>query len=141
MAIETVRVYTVDENTDPLEGVLVRAYDDGDVYQTENTTALVGGESYCELSLDGDDPPNTYTIRMSKTGVAFSGALGDDNKTPQSIDVYSPPAASPTGTNWFTVQGQTFSLPTATDPRMCRCSGYSLSISGAMWGGWFCATL
>lgn len=130
MAIETVRVYTVDENDDPLEGVLVQAYDFLDAFVTQNTTALVGLESYCELMLDGDDPANTYTIRMSKTGVAFDGLLGEDSKTPQSIDVYSPPAVAPLGTNYFMVQGQTRSLPTATDPRLCRCSGYFVDMSG-----------
>lgn len=130
MAIETVRVYAVDENDDPLEGVLVQAFDATDVFVTQNTTALVGLEAYAELMLDGDDPALAYTIRLSKTGVSFDGLLGDDSKTPQAIEVYSPPASSPTGTNYFQVQGQTHSLPTATDPRLCRCSGYFVDMSG-----------
>lgn len=131
MALETVRVYAVDENTDPLEGVLVQAYDDTDTFVTQNTTALVGAEAYTELMLDGDDPPEDYTIRLSKTGVAFDGLLGDDSKTPQAIEVYSPPSAAPvTGTNNFEVQGQTFTLPAATDPRMCRASGFFVDVSG-----------
>lgn len=130
MAIETVRVYTVDENDDPLEGVLVQAYDSLGVFVTQNTTALVGLESYCELMLNGDDPPNGYTIRMSETGVSFDGMLGDDNRTPQDIEVYTPPASAPTGTNYFAIQGQTHTLPTATDPRLCRCSGYFVGMSG-----------
>jgi hypothetical protein len=108
----------------------VQAYDSLDVFVTQNTTALSGGESYCELMLNGEVVPEVYTIRMSKTGVSFDGLLGDDSKTPQSIDVYSPAAGSPTGTNYFSVQGQTRSLPTATDPRMCRCSGYFVDMSG-----------
>lgn len=131
MALETVRVYAVDEALAALPGVLVRAYTVAGVLVTQNTTALVGGEAYCELALDGNDPPETYTIRLSMTGVAFDGTLGDDSKTPQTISVYSPPAAAPvTGTNNFQVQGQTFTLPTATDPRMCRCSGYFVDASG-----------
>lgn len=130
MAAETVRVYTVDENSDPLEGVLVRFFDDVDAYVTQNYSSLQGGESYAEVTLDGDDPPTAYTIRMSKTGVAFDGSLGDDSKTPQAIEVYSPEANAPTGKNYFTVQGQTFTLPTGTDPRLCRCSGYFVDHSG-----------
>lgn len=130
MAIETTRVYAVDENNVPLEGVLVQAYDDTDSFVTQNTTVLVGLEAYAELMLDGDDPANAYTIRLRMTGVSFDGMLGDDSKTPQSIEVYSPPAAAPTGTNYFQVQGQTHTLPTAVDPRLCRCSGYFVDMSG-----------
>ena len=56
MAVETVRVYTVDENSDPLEGVLVRFFDVTDIFVTQNMSALVGLEAYAEVSLDGDDP-------------------------------------------------------------------------------------
>jgi hypothetical protein len=132
MALETVRVYSIDENSDPLVGVLVQAYDSLDVFVTQNTTVLVGAEAYCELMLDGSDaPPTDYTIRLSKTGVAFDGLLGDDSKTPQAIQVYSPPSAAPvTGTNNFEVQGQTFSIPAAVDPRLCRASGFFVDLSG-----------
>ena len=125
MAVETVRIYTEDELGDPLEGVLVRFFDDNDAFVTQQYSSLVGGEAYAEVSLDGDDPtPVDYTIRMSKTGVAFDGGLGDSSRTPQSISVYSPPGASPPTSNGFTVVGQTFTRPTASDPRLCRCSGF-----------------
>ena len=131
MAVETVRVYTEDELGDPLEGVLVQFYDSGDSFVTQQYSSLVGGEAYAEVSLDGDDPtPVDYTIRMSKTGVAFDGGLGDSSKTPQSISVYSPPGASPPTSNGFTVSGQTFTRPTATDPRLCRCSGFFRDLFG-----------
>jgi hypothetical protein len=127
---ETVRVYTIDENDDPLAGVLVRFFNSSDLFVTQNVTVVVGVEAYCEVTLDGDDPPVDYTIRMSKTGVAFDGSLGDDSKTPQAIEVYSPPALAPTGTNAFQVQGQTFVRPVATDPRLCRCSGFFRDLAG-----------
>ena len=131
MAAETVRIYAVDENSDPLEGVLVRFFDDTDTFVTQQYTALVAGEAYAEVTVDGDDPPNTYTVRLSKTGVAFDGTLGDDSKTPQSVDIYSPAASAPvTGTNNFQVQGQTFSAPAPSDPRLCRASGYFVDHSG-----------
>lgn len=125
MASETVKIYAWDQNSDPLDGVLVRVFDaTGTTFIAQNTTALVGAEAIAEFTLDGDDPPIQYTIRLSKTGVGFDGALGDQYKTPQLIDIYSPPANSPTGTNDFDVKGETFERPAATDPRLCRCSGF-----------------
>lgn len=128
---ETVRVYTVDEVDGALEGVLVRFFDNTDTFVTQNYSSLVGGDAYAEVTLDGDAVPISYTVRLSKTGVAFDGTLGDDSATPQSIDIYSPASAAPSGTNDFTVQGQTFSLPVATDPRLCRASGFFKDATGA----------
>lgn len=130
MAAETVRVYTVDQSDDALDGVLVRFFDSGDSFVTQQYSSIVGADAYAEVTLDGDDPPVDYTIRLSKTGVAFDGQLGDDSKTPQSIEVYSPPSAAPSATNDFTVQGQTFVRPVAADPRLCRCSGFFFDHSG-----------
>ena len=131
MAIETVKIYAWDQNSNPLEGVLVRVFDaTGTTFIAQNTTTLVGGDAIAEVSLDGDDPAIQYTIRLSKTGVAFDGALGDQYKTPQLIDIYSPPANAPTGKNDFDVKGETFERPVATDPRLCRCSGFFKDAAG-----------
>jgi hypothetical protein len=131
MALETVKIYAWDQNGDALEGVLVRVFDEtGTTFIGQNTTALVGSDAIAEFALDGDDPPISYTIRLSKTGVAFDGALGDEYKTPQLIAIYSPPANSPTGKNDFDVKGETFERPVATDPRLCRCSGFFKDASG-----------
>lgn len=125
MATEIVRVYATDQDDNPLEGVLVRVYNaDGSAYITQNTTVLSGGEAYVEFSLDGDDPAVGYTLRLFKQGVAFDSTLGDSYASPQSIDVYSPASSSPTGTNDFDVKGQTFTMPTALDTRLCRASGF-----------------
>ena len=125
MASETVRVFVEDEQSPtpaPIENVLVRVFDvTGTTFITQDYTDVSG---IADFTLDGDDPPNEYQIRLSKTGVAFDGSLGDDSKSPQLIQVYSPAAASPSGTNDFEVQGQTFSRPVATDPRLCRLSGW-----------------
>lgn len=129
-APETVRVYAEDENSDPLVGVLVRFFDGADNFVTQQLTSLVGAEAYAEVTLDGDDPPIEYTIRLRKTGTSFDGTLGDDSKTPQEISIYSPASLSPTGTNYFQVQGQTYSTPAASDPRLCRCSGYFVDMRG-----------
>jgi len=125
MAVETVKVYVKDQDDEPIVSVLVRVFDeDGAAFISQNYTTLVSGRAVADFTLDGDDPPISYTIRLSKTGVAFDGALGDDSKSPQLITVYSPPAAAPNGNNYFEVVGQTFTLPVATDPRLCRVSGF-----------------
>lgn len=131
MASETVKIYVTDQDDEPIEGVLVRVYDAaGSAYITQNTTTLVSGDAVAEFTLDGDDPAVEYTLRLSKGGVAFDSALGDQYATPQSIEVYSPAASSPTGTNDFDVKGETFSLPVATDARLCRASGYFKDATG-----------
>jgi hypothetical protein len=125
MASETVRIFVVDQQTptpDPIENVLVRVFNvTGDTFITQDYTNALG---IADFTLDGDDPPNEYQIRLSKTGIAFDGNLGDDSKSPQLIEIYSPASASPSGTNDFTVKGQTFSRPVATDQRLCRASGF-----------------
>lgn len=125
MASETVRVFVVDQQTPtaaPIENVLVRVFNDtGDTFISQDYTDVNG---IADFTLDGDDPPNEYQIRLSKTGVAFDGSLGDDSKSPQLIEVWSPPASAPSGTNDFTVKGEAFSRPVSTDPRLCRASGF-----------------
>lgn len=131
MAVETVKFYLTDQSTDPVLGVLVRVFNEaGDTFITQDTTVDVAGDAVAEVSLDGDDPPLKYTIRMSKTGVAFDGSLGDDSKSPQLIEIYTPPANSPTGKNDFDIQGETFTMPVATDPRLCRASGFFKDATG-----------
>jgi uncharacterized protein YjdB len=125
MASETVRVFVEDEQSPtpaPIENVLVRVFDAaGAVFISQDYTDALG---IADFTLDGDDPPNGYTIRLSKTGVAFDGNLGDGSKSPQKIEVWTPPANAPSGTNDFEVRGQTFNRPVATDPRLCRLSGF-----------------
>jgi hypothetical protein len=125
---ETVKIYAVDENNLPLVGVLVRVFDiTGTSLVTQQVTAAVGPDAVADVTLAGDTPPIPYTIRMSKPGVAFDGSLGDSSKSPQQISVISPVLTLP---NAFDVMGETFTRPTATNPRLCRCSGFFLDISG-----------
>lgn len=122
---EVVKFFLTDQSADPILGVLVQVFDiTGTTFITQDYTVDVAGDAVAEVTIDGDAAPIQYTIRMSKTGVAFDGSQGDDSKSPQSIDVYSPAAGAPNGNNNFNIQGETFALPTATDPRMCRCSGF-----------------
>jgi hypothetical protein len=125
VAVETVQVLVVDQQTPTpvaIENTLVRIFDvTGATLVTQDYTDANG---IADFTLDGSDPPIEYQIRLSKVGVAFDGNLGDDSKSPQLISIYSPPTAAPNGTNNFRVKGQTFSRPVATDPRLCRASGF-----------------
>ena len=129
MAVETVRIYSVDQDDNALAGVLVRVLDaTGTTFITQGYTALVGSDAYVDFDLPGDVAPISYTIRLSKTGAAFDGSLGNTSKTVQVISVYSPPSlVTPNG---FQVKGETFPLPSAVDPRLCRCTGYFKDASG-----------
>jgi len=125
MASETVQVFVVDQQTptpSPIEGVLVRVFDaTGATLVTQDYTTSLG---VADFTLDGDDPPIEYQIRLSKWGVSFDGNLGDESKSPQLIEVWTPPANSPSGTNDFEVKGETFVRPVAIDQRLCRASGF-----------------
>jgi hypothetical protein len=127
MAVETVKIYVVDQDDDPVVGVLIRFFDaTGTTFITQQVTSLVGSDAVAEVTLEGDDPAIEYTIRLSKTGVAFDGSLGSSSKSPQLISVASPPDLP----NEWDVLAVTFSRPTATSPRLCRCSGFFLDIAG-----------
>lgn len=125
---ETVKIYTYDESGDALPGILVRAYDAaGATFVTQQVSSMVDDEAIAELTLDGTTTGTAYTLRLSKNGVAFDGSLGDCSKSPQLISVVSPVAALP---NNFEVTGETFSIPTSPNQRLCRCSGFFLDVSG-----------
>ncbi len=131
MADELVKIYTTDELGAALAGVMVRAYDvTGTTLITQNQSSLVGSDAIAELTIPVASSPLDVQLRLSKTGVAFDGTLGDDSKTPQLAKIYSPAAGAPTGKNDFTVQGQNFSRPAATDPRLCRASAFFRDLSG-----------
>jgi hypothetical protein len=125
LASEIVQIYVEDQQAptpSPIENVLVQVYDEtGATLLDRDYTSAAG---VADFVLEGDDPPVTYQIRLSKTSVAFDGSLGDESKSPQLIQVYTPASASPSGTNNFTVKGQTFEYPLAIDFRMCRASGF-----------------
>ena len=124
---ETVVFNVLDQQSHPISNVLIRVYDAaGAVFQTQQYTDANG---VAEVTLLGNVPPIPYTIRMFKTGVAFDGSLGVGSKSPLLITIYSPPSAIPGG-NSFDLLGETFSLPVALDPRLCRCSGFFKDITG-----------
>lgn len=118
MPLETVQISVVDDtlSADPVDGVVVRVYDStGTTLITEATTGDVLSGAV-ELVLDGDDPALTYQLRFY--------ILGGSIRSPQYIEVFSPPALAPTGANNFEIEATVFTLPTAPNPRLCRASGY-----------------
>jgi hypothetical protein len=129
--IEVTRISVVDQDGTPQVGVLVRVYDlTGTTLITQDTTTPVSGKAIVDVLLDGLLDGQLYTIRMQKTGLAFDGSLGPDSKSPQSIQVFSPPTGAPNGENSFQVRCQSFVQPVATDPRLCRVSGFFRDASG-----------
>jgi len=124
---EVVTFNVSDQDNNPIAGVLIRVYDAiGAVLFTQQYTDVHG---VAEVTLLGDNPAIPYTIRMSKTGVAFDGSLGNASKTPLLITVFSPPSAVPGG-NSFEIEGETFTRPVSPDLRLCRCSGFFKDITG-----------
>lgn len=119
MALETVLVSVNDDQIvpQPVNGVVVRVFDStGTTFITEATTGLpLAGQVM--FTLNGNGPvPTTYQLRFFVNG----GSI----QSPQYIQVFSPPSLAPTGANNFVVTASMFTLPSATNPRLCRASGY-----------------
>lgn len=120
MPIETVDVLVQDDEVtpNPVDGVNVLVYDaTGTTLQTSGITGTPTA-GHVEFSLNGEAAPNpvVYQLRFAINGGTIV--------SPQQIEVYSPASGSPTGTNNFEITASLFTLPVATDPRLCRCSGY-----------------
>jgi hypothetical protein len=121
MALETVNVVVKDDQIvpQPVDAVVVRVFDStGTTFITEGTTGVpTPGSGSVQFTLNGSGPlPTTYQLRFYING----GAI----KSPQYIQVFSPPSLAPTGANNFLVTASLFTLPTATNPRLCRASGF-----------------
>lgn len=127
MALETVDIHVLSDDLVPvdLDDVVVRVYDEtGATLITSGTTGSPADPGHVEFTLNGTaaPTPTAYQLRFYKSGVSFS--------SPQMIEVYSPAAGSPTGTNTFEVEAHVFTLPEAIDPRLCRASGYIVRPDG-----------
>lgn len=124
MPLETVRVTVMSDDVVPVpvDDVVVRFFEDDEVtLVTEATTGAVES-GVAEVTLDGDLVPTTYYLRFYvQQGTIVS---------PQQIAVHSPASGAPTGANNFEVTASMFSLPAATDTRLCRVSGFVLDPSG-----------
>lgn len=119
MPLETVEVAVYDDQVVPeeVDGVVVRVFDStGTTLITEATTGdVLSGK--VDLTLDGSGSGTAYQLRFYLNG----GSV----QSPQYITVFSPPSAGPApDTNNFEVTAALLNTPTATNPRLCRASGY-----------------
>lgn len=124
MALETVDILVESDDVvpEPVDDVTIQVFDSsGTTLLTQGTTGAPAATGHVQFVLDGGDP-NTYQLRFSVTGGRIS--------QPQSIEIYSPASASPTGTNNFRVTTTLFSLPVSADPLLCRASGYVVDATG-----------
>ena len=112
MSFEPVDVLVEDKVGDPVEGVLVKVYDPtGKTFYTQEITNAAGVASMLLETL-------SYSMRFYKFQAGFS--------QPQHFTVLEAP-----GLNEFYVAAEPFQLPTATDPRLCRCSGFFRDLDGS----------
>lgn len=112
MSFEPVNVVVLTEAGNPVSDVLVKIYDPaGSVFYTQSTTNAEGIASFLLETL-------SYSMRFYKFQVGFS--------QPQNFTVLESPEI-----NIFDVVVEPFISPLATDPRLCRCSGFFRSIDGS----------
>ena len=125
MAIETVDILVQDDEVSPsvVDGVTVLVYDvTGTTLLTSGVTGAVT-PGHIIFALEGGTGASvTYQLRFGITGGSIV--------SPQQIEVFSPPAGAPTGANNFEITASLFTLPVATDARLCRCSGYVYGPNG-----------
>lgn len=102
----------------PVEGMLVRVFsEDGKVFYTQATTDALGQVGFTLFT-------QKYTLRFNKFQVTV--------KQPQVIEVLEGPNGDPPAVpNAFDVVAESVVPPVATDPRLCRASGYFRDITGA----------
>lgn len=103
----------------PVSGVVVNVYNAMTLaFVTSGTTDGLGQASFL---LPGSVSPGTnYELRFYKSGAIF--------QNPKTIAVLEPVA--PPNTNDFDVSATVVTLPVATDPRMCRCTGQFITFGG-----------
>jgi hypothetical protein len=112
VSFEPVDVYIEDTKGDPVQGVLVKIYDPtGTTFYTQAISDENGAASFLLETL-------SYTMRFYKFHTGFT--------QPQHFDVLPLPER-----NVFDVLAELFELPIATDPRLCRCSGFFRDVTGA----------
>ena len=119
MAYEPVDVYVIDQLSQaPVDGVVVR------VYSTDGKRKLGEGISdengRAAFLLPG---PAEYDLRFYKFATGFT--------QPLRISVLSDPATPGKTPNAFNAYANLFEHPQATDPRLCRASGYFRAADGA----------
>ncbi len=111
-----VLIHTQEADLTAVDGVLVRIYDDQDVFVTQGTTgegANPAGDRLFDLAT------GTFTMRLSMSSSGYSMV------SPQLFTVTGVPAD-----DIFDVETNLFQLPAAINSNLCRCSGYFKDITG-----------
>lgn len=112
MGFESVDIHVRDSLGDPVSDVLVKIYDPaGAVFFTQATTSSEGVASLLLETI-------SYSMRFYKYHTGF--------RQPQLFTVLPAPS-----TNIFDVAAELFVPPLATDPRLCRCSGFFRDLDGS----------
>lgn len=117
-SFENVDIYVLTDTPakDPVEGMVVKVYDAaGTLFFTQAITDAAGLVSIVLPA------PASYQLRFYKFQVSVV--------QPRMIEVLEAPVAP--DTNTFDVSAHVFAPPEATDPRLCRCSGFFRSPNGA----------
>lgn len=124
MPLETVTINLVSDDVTPVavDGITVRVFTtDGTLVTEAVSGAVTTGQ--VEFSLDGEDPATEYDLRFGMVGYAAH--------SPQRIEVFSPPASAPTGTNAYDVEIASLEQPQSPNARLCRASGYVIGPDGS----------
>lgn len=114
MSFEPVDVYVTDKTplANPVAGVLVKIYNAaGSTFYTQGVTDAGGKASFLLET-------QQYSMRFYKAHVEFT--------QPQLFTVLAAPEV-----NKFDVKADVLVVPIATDPRLCRASGYFRNLNGA----------
>ena len=115
---QTVDIYVEDTKGSPVEGMMVRVLsEDGTDLYTQGTTDSAGLLSITLFT-------NTYSLRFYKYRTSV--------KQPVQITVTEGPnGQAPAVPNTFDIVAEVLVPPLATNPRLCRASGYFLDVTGA----------
>lgn len=117
MSYQSVDVYVLNKGTNaPVPGVMVRVFDEaGKVFYGDAQTDADGKAGFTLWN-------QRYSLRFYKFAARF--------KQPQLIDVLEGPGGTPAD-NSFNTYVELVDGEVATDPRLCRASGYFRDITGA----------
>lgn len=114
---QSVDVFVVDNTAlkTPVSGVLVRVFDETNTnFVTQATTDVSGRVGFTLWT-------QNYNLRFAK--------VGTHTPQPQVIEVLEPEPGAPL-VQEFEAQTTVFTQPIASDPRMCRASGFFRTVSG-----------
>lgn len=123
MATGNLNITVKDQQSDPIEGVLVRLYDGSNDTLISSASTDNQGKAYF-VPEAGD-----YVIRVYKPGVLFDGLLGPGNNHVQAVTVIAGQD------NDYTVTGRIPTGMESTDPRFCLVYGTLKSATGELVSG------